>query len=316
MLSINEIKRRLPKDFTDELYEMYSPVTVDKILQEMTDDRALTLRVNTLKYDIYSLMQYFKEINIKFERVPWYTDSLIIKNAKEKDVQRLEIYEKGFIYFQSLSSMVPPLVLNPQPGEKVLDMTAAPGSKTCQMAANMKNQGYILANELDKIRCERLKYNVNTQGATIVQVINRRGEKLGTEYREEFDKVLLDTPCSGEGRFIANSVATYRNWSMKQVNELVKLQKKLFESGYLALKPGGNLVYSTCTMNKYENEQMVDWAIKNFNVKLQDIEIKVKDAICGDNTGLDSSINKTIKILPSKTMEGFFVAKFIKNKII
>ena len=178
MLSINEIKRRLPNNFTDELYEMYSPVTVDKILQGMTDDRALTLRVNTLKYDIYSLMQYFKEINVKFERVPWYTDSLIIKNAKEKDIQKLEIYDKGFIYFQSLSSMVPPLVLNPQPGEKVLDMTAAPGSKTCQMAANMKNQGYILANELDKIRCERLKFNVNTQGATIVQVINRRGEKL------------------------------------------------------------------------------------------------------------------------------------------
>ena len=313
MLSINEIKRRLPNNFTDELYEMYSPVTVDKILQGMTDDRALTLRVNTLKYDIYSLMQYFKEINVKFERVPWYTDSLIIKNAKEKDIQKLEIYDKGFIYFLSLSSMVPPLVLNPQPGEKVLDMTAAPGSKTCQMAANMKNQGYILANELDKIRCERLKFNVNTQGATIVQVINRRGEKLGSEYIDEFDKVLLDTPCSGEGRFIASSAATYRNWSMKQVNELVKLQKKLFESGYLALKPGGTLVYSTCTMNKYENEQMVDWAIRNFNVKLQDIEIKVKDAICGDNVGLDNSINKTIKILPSKTMEGFFVAKFIKK---
>ena len=91
MLSINEIKRRLPGEFIDLLYDMYSPLTVDKILTGMTDDRFLSLRVNTIKYDIYSLMKYFKEINIKFERVPWYGDSLIIKNAREKDVQRLDI---------------------------------------------------------------------------------------------------------------------------------------------------------------------------------------------------------------------------------
>ena len=134
MLSINEIKRRLPKEFIDELYEVYTPVTVDKILTGMTDDRYTTLRVNTLKYDIYSLMNVFKEKNIKFERVPWFKDALIVKNAKEKDIQKLDIYEKGCIYFQSLSSMVPPLVLNSKPGESVLDMTAAPGSKTTELA--------------------------------------------------------------------------------------------------------------------------------------------------------------------------------------
>ena len=93
MLSINEIKRRLPKEFIDELYEVYTPVTVDKILTGMTDDRYTTLRVNTLKYDIYSLMNVFKEKNIKFERVPWFKDALIVKNAKEKDIQKLDIYE-------------------------------------------------------------------------------------------------------------------------------------------------------------------------------------------------------------------------------
>lgn len=313
MLSIGEIRRRLPGDFIDLLYDMYSPGTVDKILLGMTDDRLLTLRVNTIKYDIYSLMQYFREINVKFERVPWYSDSLIIKNARERDIQKLDIYEKGFVYFQSLSSMVPPLVLNPQPGDRVIDMTAAPGSKTSQLAALMENKGYILANELDKIRFERLKFNVQMQGASIVEVINRRGEKLGAEYMEQFDKVLLDTPCSGEGRFIANSVATYRGWSMRQVNDLVKLQKKLFESGYLALKHGGILVYSTCTINRYENEEIVDWAIKNYDLKLVDVGIDVKDAIPGDNRGLDDSVNKAIKIWPSKVMEGFFVAKFVKK---
>ena len=160
MISVSEIKRRLPEKFIDELYEMYSPVTVDKILLGMTDDRYLTLRVNTIKYNIYDLMKYFREKNIKFERVPWYSDALVIKNANEKDIQKLDIYEKGYIYFQSLSSMVPPLALNPKKGEKILDMTAAPGSKTTEMAALMENDGEILENELDKIRCERLKHNV------------------------------------------------------------------------------------------------------------------------------------------------------------
>ncbi len=312
MLSINEIKRRLPKEFIEELYEVYTPITVDKILTGMTDDRYTTLRVNTLKYDIYSLMNIFKENNVKFERVPWFKDALIVKNAREKDIQKLDIYEKGYIYFQSLSSMVPPLVLNPRPGESVLDMTAAPGSKTTELAMLMENKGEILANELDKIRYERLKFNVQVQGANIVQVINRRGEKLGDEYESKFDKVLLDTPCSGEGRFIATSPQTYRNWSLKNVNTLVKLQKKLLMSGYKALKSGGELVYSTCTINRFENEFILDWVLNNFDIKLVDIELEIKDSIKGNSEGLNTRIEKSIKILPSKVMEGFFVAKFKK----
>jgi len=312
LISITEIKRKLPKDFIDELYEVYSPVTVDNILLGMTNDRYVTLRVNTIKYNIYDLMNRFKEQNIKFERVSWFKDALIIKNVKEKDIQKLDLYQNGCIYFQSLSSMVPPLVLNPKENQRILDVTAAPGSKTTQMAMMMNNKGYILANELDKIRCDRLKYNVQMQGAEIVEIINRRGEKLGDDYEEKFDKVLLDAPCSGEGRFIVTSPMTYRGWSQKTVNDLTKLQKKLFASSYKALKAGGELVYSTCTINRYENEYIVDWVLKNFNVKLLDIDLEIKDSINGNVEGVDSSIKKTIKILPSKIMEGFFVSKFIK----
>ena len=191
-------------------------------------------------------------------------------------------------------------------------MTAAPGSKTTEMAALMENDGEILANELDKIRCERLKYNVEMQEAKIVEVINRRGEKLGNEYTEQFDKVLLDAPCSGEGRFIATKVQTYRGWSEKTVNDLVKLQKKLFESAYNALKHGGVMVYSTCTINRYENEGVLDWALNNFDIKLKDINLEIRDVISGDNQGLNKDVNKAIKILPSKSMEGFFVALIYK----
>lgn len=312
MLSIKEMRNRLPKEFMKFLYEKYTPVKVDQILLGMTPERYTTLRVNTLKYDIQSLMKYFKEKNIKFERVPWYTDGLIIKNANEKQIQKLDIYEKGYIYLQSLSSMIPPLILNPKEGEKVLDLTAAPGSKTTELAALMSNKGHILANELDKIRYERLKYNIEAQGAKIVEVVNGRGEKIGDNYPETFDKVLLDTPCSGEGRFIVNSLATYRDWSPKKVKELSKLQKKLFESAYKALKPNGIMVYSTCTLNEEENELILDWAIKNLNIKLLDIDIQIKNAQKGFTENTDQTINKSIRILPSKDTEGFFVAKLKK----
>lgn len=312
MASITEIKNRLPKEFVDNLYTMFTPGVVDNIFRGVSEKRLTTLRVNTLKYNIQDLMRYFKEINIKFERVLWYKDALVIKNANEKDIQKLDIYQKGYIYLQSLSSMVPPLVLNPKEGENVLDLTAAPGSKTTQIAALMNGKGHILANELDKLRCERLKHNVSSQGADIVEVINGRGEKIGKIYNEQFDKVLLDTPCSGEGRFTMYNVQSYKSWSPRGVNDLTKMQRKLFKSAYEALKPNGTIVYSTCTLNKEENEFILDWALNNFNVKLVPTNIEIREGLPGFNEGLDKSVNNAIRILPSKNMEGFFVSKFIK----
>ena len=310
MLSVLEVKRKLPQVFIENLYELFSPLTVDKILAGMAGERYTTLRVNTLKYDIQSLMRDFKEKNIKFERVPWYQDALIIKNVTEKEIQKLDLFEKGYIYLQSLSSMVPPLVLSPKQGEKVLDLTAAPGSKTTQMAAIMQNKGEILANELDKIRCERLQYNVTAQGASIVTVNNDYGERIGAKYPETFDKVLLDTPCSGEGRFIASDAKTYRNWSEKKVAELVKIQRKLLRNSYEALKPNGIMVYSTCTLNLAENEQILEWALEQFDLKLLDIDLELRET----EKGQTLNTQKAIKILPSKNMEGFFVAKLQKGK--
>ena len=314
MMSILELKKRLPKDFIDNLYETYSPLTVDKILSGMLGERNSTLRANNIKTTIQELMRNLKENNIKFERVEWYKDALVIKNAKEKQIQSLEAYQKGLLYLQSLSSMIPPIILNPKPGEKVLDLTSAPGSKTTQMASMMENKGYILANELDKLRCERLKYNIEKQGAKIVEVINQRGEKVGENHREEFDKVLLDAPCSGEGRFLGNNVSTYRNWSVRNVMQLAKLQKKLLKSAYEALKVNGIMVYSTCTLNKEENEKILDWAINNLNLKLIDINIDIKGKMQGFNENLDESIKKAIRILPTKKEEGFFIAKLRKER--
>lgn len=312
MLTIMQAKNKLPLDFIQDLEKNYTSRVVDKILNGMLERKFTTLRVNTLKYDIEKLENYLYGKNIEFSKILWYNDALIIKNVDEKVIQSLDIYEKGYIYLQSLSSMIPPLVLNPKEGEKVLDLTAAPGSKTTQIACMMNNKGYILANELDKIRCDRLKYNVNMQGASIAEVVNSRGEDIGKKYVDTFDKVLLDTPCSGEGRFVVSDINTYKNWSLKQIEELVKIQKNLFESGYISLKLGGEMVYSTCTLNKKENEEILEWAIKQFNMELVDINIKIKNSIKAFSKGFSKEMEKALRVLPNKEQEGFFIAKLKK----
>lgn len=312
-MTLAQIKSKMPLEFIEEIYKNFSPRIADKILIGMSEKRLTTLRVNTIKFNMEDLLKILQKENIEYENVEWYNDALIIKNADEKKIQNLDIYTNGYIYLQSLSSMIPPIILNPKKGEKVLDLTAAPGSKTTQMAAMMENDGYILANELDKIRCERLKYNVNMQGAEIVEVINMPGENVGEKYPNTFDKVLLDVPCSGEGRFLVSDEKTYKNWSTKQVQDLVEIQKKLFESAVEALKAGGEMVYSTCTLNLKENEEIVNYAIKNLNVKVEEINIELKDKAKGISKGYDSSLKNTIRVLPNKYQEGFYVAKIIKN---
>lgn len=313
MISLAQIKSKLPLDFIENLYKTYNTRIADKILLGMGEKRFTTLRVNTLKSNVEEVKECLEKQNIEFEIVLWYKDAIIIKNAQESDLQKMDLYKDGKIYLQSLSSMIPPLVLNPKEGEKVLDLTAAPGSKTTQMVALMKNEGYILANELDKLRCERLKYNVNMQGAKIVETINGNGSTIGDKYPEYFDKVLLDTPCSGEGRFIVNDVKTYKNWSTKQVEELIKIQKDLFTSAVKALKINGEMVYSTCTLNLKENEEIVNWAIKEYPLELEQIKIDLKNTIKGVTKGLDSSLSKSIKMIPTKNQEGFYIAKLRKR---
>ena len=314
MISVSEIRHRLPDAFLDAIDERYSPLTVDQILLGLSGERDTTLRVNTLRADVREVMRLFQKKNIKFVRVPWCRDALDLKNADERTIQKLPIYQEGGVYLQSLSSMLPPLALAPEPGERVLDLTAAPGSKTTQMAAMMENRGFLLANELDKIRCERLRYNLEVQGVTIATVCTGAGEKVGQAHPAEFDRVLLDAPCSGEGRFLANKSITYRNWSERTVQQCARVQRRLLQSACQALKPGGILVYSTCTLNLTENEQVLDWALQSLPLEMLDLDLQVPGSRPAFAAGYRPAVGKALRILPSRTMEGFFVSKLRKRR--
>ncbi|MDI3281377.1 MAG: RsmB/NOP family class I SAM-dependent RNA methyltransferase, partial [Bacillota bacterium] len=314
MASIKQARERLPSAFISRLQEVFPAPLVDQILDGLSRDRRPTLRINTLKADGRAVMRALAQAGIKFERVLWYPEALVIKEKKEKDLEALPLYQEGQIYLQSLSSMLPPLFLQPRPGEKVLDLAAAPGSKTTQLAALMKNRGFILANDSNPIRLERLRFNLRRQGVEIAQVRCGDGTTLGREYPAFFDKVLLDAPCSGEGLFLVGQPRTWRHWTVKLVARMAARQKKLLASGLRALRPGGTLVYSTCTLSPEENEEVVAWALTQFPGELEVLE----PPLCppGSLPGLTAlperelppSLCRTRRILPSSTMEGFFLA--------
>lgn len=323
--SVQETRRILPSDFIKEIEVMFTTNYQDKILQGMTSKRNVSLRINTSKSNFKEISDELWNHNIKFDRAAFYSNALVIKDKTEKDLCDLDIYKTGKVYLQSLSSMIPAIVLNPKETDQVLDMCAAPGSKTTLLSNLMNNKGQIIANEIDKIRVERLRYNCELQNATNVEIINGRGELLYKEYENSFDKVLLDVPCSGEGRFISNSPQTYRDWSLRTVKELSKLQKRLIKSAYNCLKENGEMVYSTCTLNFDENEKIIDFAIRELEMEVKQINIERKQNFIDGYTNnfnimiynnneleLDNNVSKSIKILPDKEYEGFFICKLKK----
>jgi len=301
--SVGEARRRLPREFLDSLAAGFAPNDVDRILHGMGAERPTTLRVNTLRWSARELIRFLLDRGVKHRRVVWYQDAFVLPFARERDVERWEPYQYGRIYLQSLSSVVPVLVLDPRPGESVLDIAAAPGSKTTQIAAAMRNQGRVLANEQDPIRAQRLMYNLRLQGCVNVEVRVGRGEKLPEETTESFDRVLLDVPCSGEGRFVAGVASTYRSWSPRLVSECVKVQRKLIAAGVRALRPGGVLVYATCTLNKQENENQIDNALESLPVKIERPSLSPPGA---------QPTEHGFRIFPTREMEGFFVCRMRK----
>jgi len=308
-INIAQTKRLLAPELVKRLASTYDQFTLENILKGFAVERSPVIRINTLKTDKQKMMNMLREMNVRFERIPFLADSLIIMNQNEKFFEKLPMYINGEIYFQGISSQLPPIFLNPQPGEKVLDMCAAPGSKTTQIAIQMQNKGQIIANEKDQIRHEKLKYNLEKQGIKIAETIQGDGGELGEKYAEYFDKVLLDAPCSAEGRINMDEPRTYKFWSEKIVNQNAKLQRRLFRTAVKVLKPGGILVYSTCTLAPQENEILVKGELEEFKGTIVqekiDLDFKFK-------LPLSEGLVGAIKAMPSKISEGFFVAKFKK----
>ena len=290
----------------EALMSQYDEKIVEKIYNGYNTKRYVTLRINTLKSNKDSIEKVLLDNGVKFENVTWSNLALVIKNKTEKDLQELDIYKNGEIYLQSLSSMLPPIIMNPEPNEDILDMAAAPGGKTTQVAALTSNKANITACEFNKIRAERLKYNIEKQGANSVFVMQKDARNIDDFFA--FDRILLDAPCSGSGTLSLKEEDSFKYFSKRLVEKSAKIQFELLKKALKILKPGKELIYSTCSILSLENEEIVTKALNNAKAEIVPIEFDGMECL----PLLPVKIPGTLCICPNELYEGFFVAKIRK----
>ena len=293
---------QIPEFLKEMLIKQYGEETTNDIINGYIEEKPVTLRVNTIKAEKDNIKKELQEVGIETEEVSWYSDALIIKNVRENEIKKLKIFENGEIYLQSLSSMLPPIILDPRAGENILDMTAAPGGKTTQIATITQNKAFITACEKNKIRAERLKFNLQKQGVGCANIMQEDARRLSDFF--SFDKILLDAPCSGSGTMNVFE----KSFSKELIDRSSKVQEELLTKALKILKPGGEMVYSTCSILEQENEKILKKVLSKFNAEI--IPIQLFEGI----PVLPVTMTGTLCVRPTKLYEGFFVAKIRKNR--
>lgn len=302
----------------EKLYSRYKPIISDfsNFMEFINKPPAQSFRINTLKAKKDEVLLLLK--NLKLRQLPFYSDGFLLqeKSALGNHVS----HNLGLIYAQEVASMTPVIVLDPKPGEVVLDLCAAPGSKTTQIAQSMENTGLLVANEINRKRIKGLLHNIKRCGLLNEAVINLRGQRVDKVLPNYFDRILIDAPCSAEGT-IRKSKSVLYHWGLKNIQRMAKIQKGLIVSGFRALRPGGTMVYSTCTIAPEENEGVIAYLLERFpEAELMPIIIPHFKTHSGIIKWQGESFDKRLKyctrILPQDNDTApFFIAKITKRGV-
>ena len=295
----------------EERYRSLLGERYDEFFEYSSSYRRKSIRVNTIKAPVAELRQRLAAAGWKLEQVPWCKEGFWMAGART-DLGNLLEHQLGYMYVQEAASMLPVEALRPEPGELVLDMCAAPGSKTTQAAARMKNTGGLIANDNSGERVKALGMNLQRCGVMNAAITIMRGAQFTAAL---FDKVLVDAPCSGTGT-IRKSPGTLKIWNPLMIKRLAHQQKQLIEAGFSSLKEGGAMVYSTCSLEPEENELNVQWLMDTHKITIEPVSCKVGDSGLTNIFGkkLHSSIANCRRFWPHKTnTEGFFIAKVRKR---
>ena len=307
--SVEEIREKF-RIINPELYERLEKIDgSDEFYRYMVKPIRISVRVNTLKAEIDDVVERLQ--NLILGKVPWCREGFFLGTD---EFSRIPEHQLGVIFSQEAASMIPPVVMQVKPGMKVLDIAAAPGAKTTQIAQYMNNEGCIVANDVKHSRINILISNLQRCGVLIAKVTEKDGRFFG-RMAEKFDAVLVDAPCSNMG-MIRKNYKNIRLWKLRECYGLSKLQKGLLMAAYKAVKPGGIVVYSTCTLEPAENEEVVDYLLRNTNAEIEDINIPVnrtKPFTEFDGKEYVEEVRKCLRIHPQDNdTEAFFVAKFRK----
>ena len=319
------MKKINPKpEFLEKMKKLLSQADFEKYERIIQEPLLNSIRCNTLKISPDELKKNLEEKSWKISQ-PWkdYPEVMIVENELQPgELGRSIEHLLGYYYIQELASMLSIIALVSKQNELILDLCASPGSKTTQMASQMKNTGTIIANDINIQRIQILASNLERCGVTNTIITRDDGirfcEKLKLQ-ELKFDKILLDAPCSGEGT-MRSSPKTCLMWNPNTIKSLSKLQKKLFKNAFEILKPNGEIVYSTCTHAPEENEEVIDFALKEFKdeIKIEKINLPVKcreGIVEWNGKKYDEKVKFCARIYPQdNNTEGFFIAKFKRIK--
>ncbi len=271
----------------------------------------LTILPNTLTHTREEILAIFSREKIAATPLSWHDTALSLDTDKDT-LTRLPEFMEGYFYLQNPSSLLPVLALDPQPGEKVLDLAAAPGGKTIHAAIKMANAGQILANDLSPGRVARMRRLLTTYGVTNVTATAIPGQRLWMKYPGYFDRVLLDAPCSMHGTDTPSTDSPAK---------MARLQRWLLRSAISACRPGGIIVYSTCTTAVEENEEVIDWILRRDAGKVSVEPYAITSGVerspgilptfttTTSGIPLHPSVTNCVRVEKSGDFEGFFVAK-------
>ena len=310
-----------PDSFLSQMQNLLSPEDYGAFLRSLGKPPVRGLRFNKLKLICSQKSNVCSSINpvellgheVDFCPIPWCGEGFSFTG----DVRPSKwlLYHTGLFYLQEPSAMCPVEVLGAKPGEYVLDLCAAPGGKTVQLAGHMQSRGLLVSNDKSPSRCRGLIKNVELAGITNVVVLSEEPRKLSEHFPEFFDKILVDAPCSGEGMFRKDKLVAAAYFANKPEKNAV-LQKELLHFAFKMLKPGGRIVYSTCTFNQTENEEVIaDFLERQGEMVLEEIDhegigIEMGLALCGSSRDLW----KTGRIWPHQAEgEGHFIALLSKK---
>lgn len=305
----------IPQHFIDDVAS-YLPahLILDDFINACRKPLRKSVRVNTLKMSVEEFKLAAEQKGWLLTQIPWCEDGFWLERPENEEnalaLGNTDLHLSGAMYVQEASSMLPPMALKESllDATHVLDMASAPGSKTSQLAALMNNQGVLVANELSSSRLKVLSATLKRMGVGNCALSHFDGVVFGDYMFECFDSILLDAPCSGEGT-VRKDADALKNWSIESNIDIAKVQKALIKSAFYALKPGGTLVYSTCTLTPLENQQVCDYLLEQFPGCVEAESL----ANLFPNAEQATTEEGYLHVWPQTfDSEGFFIAKFKK----
>lgn len=305
-------------EYGSRLREIVGDDQFDGVLASFSATKLTAFRVNTIKSSSAEIVEAVEALGVTVSQVPWCEEAFTVSAADRSTLTHSELAESGQIYVQGLSSIFATTVLSPEPDQWNIDLASAPGGKASHMAAMMNNRGKLSVVEPIKPRMYRLADNLKRLGVTNARTYLMDGRKVGRKVPDRFDCVMLDAPCSSDSRIRADKPDSWKFWSERKVREQARKQKGLIVSAFQSLKPGGTMLYCTCSFSPEENEAVVSNLMKKTDGEAKPLPIEMPfenwQAGMGAFRGTEfhEAAALSRRILPNDEFDAFFLAKFQK----